>query len=316
MIEMGKMDMILTVTLNPSVDIRYQMDMFHLETVNRVQDVEKTAGGKGLNVSRVLRQLGENVAATGFLGGSLGEFIRKKLGEMEIADHFVVCRGETRNCIAVIHEGKQTEILEGGPTIAEEKSLFLQQFEKSVEHAEIITISGSLPKGIPSNFYNELLKVSADKGKPVLLDTSGEALQHALMCEQKPFFIKPNEEELAALVNRELKTEEAIINALENPLFDGVSWIAVTLGAKGALVKQGRQVYRVTIPKVDAVNPVGSGDSVVAGFASGLSKGLSVEPLIQYGMTMGLLNAMEAQTGMIDPAKVDEYVAKVSVEAV
>lgn len=309
------MDMILTVTLNPSVDIRYQLDMFALDTVNRVQNVEKTAGGKGLNVSRVLKQLGADVSATGFLGGSLGEFIREKLAELEVVDHFVACEGETRNCIAVIHDGKQTEILEGGPTIGDERALFLQQFETSLASADIITLSGSLPKGLPDDFYHELLKIAARAGKPVLLDTSGVALKHALLGNEKPFFIKPNEEELAALVNRELTTEKSLIDALRDPLFDGVSWIVVTLGANGALVKHDEQVYRVTIPKVEAVNPVGSGDSVVAGFASGLSKGLQTESLIQYGVTMGLLNAMEAQTGTIDASKVDEYVAKVVVEA-
>lgn len=307
--------MILTVTLNPSVDISYQLDTFQVDGVNRVEHVRKSAGGKGLNVSRVLKQLGADVAATGFLGGSLGSFIRQQLTELAIVDYFVACDGDTRNCIAVIHNGKQTEILEGGPTITAERALFLQQFQFSVEKAEIITISGSLPKGLASNFYHELLKIAAEAGKPVLLDTSGDALKHALTAEQKPFFIKPNEEELSALINEEIEQEEALIAALSHSLFEGVFWIVVTLGANGALVKHNGQVYRVDIPVVDAVNPVGSGDSVVAGFAHGLSMKLPTEALIQYGITMGLLNAMEVQTGAIDPTKIDEYAAKVIVKA-
>src|SRR5699024_8956086 len=107
--------MILTITLNPSVDISYKLDRFGIDQVNRVQDVSKTAGGKGLNVTRVLHQLQEDVAASGFLGGSLGDFILKQLGNLGMRDFFTPIDGETRNCIAVIHEGKQTEILEGGP---------------------------------------------------------------------------------------------------------------------------------------------------------------------------------------------------------
>lgn len=305
--------MILTVTLNPSVDISYKLDAFQLDTVNRVQDVMKTAGGKGINVSRVLKQLGEEVAATGFLGGSLGDFIRQQLKELSIQDHFVACHGETRNCIAVIHEGKQTEILEGGPTITNEQHLFVQQFKKSVAQANLITISGSYPKGLSANFYNELLAITADLQKPVLLDTSGDALKHALENEEKPFLIKPNEEEIAALLKIELKTEQAIIKALENSLFAGVEWIVVTLGANGALVKHEEQVYRVAIPKVKAINPVGSGDSVIAGFASGLAKDLSTTKLIRYGITMGLLNAMEEKTGTINPTKIEEYMNQVKI---
>lgn len=309
-------DMILTVTLNPSVDISYKMDAFQLDTVNRVQDVTKTAGGKGINVSRVLKQLGEEVAATGFIGGNLGDFIRQELKEMSVLDYFVSCDGETRNCIAVIHDGKQTEILEGGPTITNEQRSFLQQFKKSVEEAALITLSGSYPKGLPTNFYNELIDIAALANKPVLLDTSGGALKHALENEQKPFLIKPNEEELAALLNRELQTEEALIEALHHPLFKGIEWIVVTLGANGALVKHDEQVYRVEIPKVKAINPVGSGDSVIAGFASGLSKEMETTALIRYGVTMGLLNAMEAKTGTIDATKVDEYMNQVDVRII
>src|SRR5690625_1318603 len=115
--------MILTLTLNPAVDISYKLDQLSMDTVNRVEDVSKTAGGKGLNVARVLTQLGEEVAASGFLGGRLGNCIRSQIDLLGINDFFIEISGETRNCIAVIHEGKQTEILESGPTIpkAEEK---------------------------------------------------------------------------------------------------------------------------------------------------------------------------------------------------
>src|SRR5699024_575987 len=123
--------MILTITLNPAVDMSYRLDRFSVDTVNRVEDVLKTAGGKGINVAKVLAQLDEEVAASGFLGGSLGEFIRSEIGSLEINDFFVEIAGETRNCIAVIHEGQQTEILESGPTITEsEVDEFLQKFSE------------------------------------------------------------------------------------------------------------------------------------------------------------------------------------------
>lgn len=305
--------LILTVTLNPSVDIRYTLEHFALDTVNRVSNVSKTAGGKGLNVTRVLRQLGNNVTATGFLGGSLGDFIRSEVTSLGVQDSFVQISGETRNCIAVIHDGAQTEILESGPEIvAEEKDAFLHQFVKVLPDMELVTISGSLPKGITEEFYAKLLEMASEKR--VLLDTKGELLKLSLKAKQKPYLIKPNEDELSDLLGIPLSSEEEIIDAIQSPLFEGVNWVVVTLGANGALVKHHDHIYRVHIPKVEAVNPVGSGDSVVAGFASGIAKHLSDETLLKYALSMGVLNAMEEKTGHINPEKIDWCMQNIRVE--
>lgn len=309
--------MILTVTLNPSVDISYKLDQFKLDIVNRVSDVSKTAGGKGLNVTRVLHQLGEEVVATGFLGGSLGNFIRVKINDLGVNDHFVESAGDTRNCIAVIHDGHQTEILEGGPEITmKEATIFLKQFTSSLQEVDVVTISGSLPKGLGPNFYSELLKIAARKNKPVLLDTSGESLRLSLLGKYKPFLIKPNLEELTDLFEWEINDEYQIVEALHDPLFEDVSWVIVTLGVDGALIKNDHEIFRARIPKVNAINPVGSGDSVIAGFAAGISRKLVKEDLIKFGLTMGVLNAMEEETGSINTEKLDWCISQMSVERI
>lgn len=119
--------MILTITMNPSIDISYPLETFKLDTVNRVRNVRKTAGGKGLNVTRILKQLDTEVIASGLIGGFLGEEIKKDLTQNEIAHDFLPISGETRNCIAVLHDGKQTKILENGPVITEQEvRAFLQ----------------------------------------------------------------------------------------------------------------------------------------------------------------------------------------------
>ena len=147
--------MILTVTMNPSVDISYPLTEFKLDTVNRVQEVSKTAGGKGLNVSRVIHLMDEKLTATGIVGGFLGKFIQKQLDETGIPHHFLEIEEESRNCIAILHDGKQTEILESGPTITKKQSEdFLSVFDTLLKDTTIVTISGSLPKGIDSAFYN------------------------------------------------------------------------------------------------------------------------------------------------------------------
>lgn len=307
--------MILTVTLNPSVDISYKMDQFNLDVTNRVGDVSKTAGGKGLNVSRVLHQLGEEIAATGFLGGSLGNFIRGQMLELAVQDHFVGIAGDTRNCIAIIHEGKQTEILESGPEITDdEATLFLKQFTASIEEIEYVTISGSQPKGLAPDFYVELLRIAREENTSVLLDTSGKSLELVLESEEKPFLIKPNQEELSGLFESVIKNETQILNVLQDPIFEGIEWIVVTLGAEGALVKYRDAFYRVQIPQVKAVNPVGSGDSVIAGFAAGFSRGLIGEELLKFGLAMGVLNAMEEKTGFINPGEIEWCMEQMHVE--
>ncbi|WP_449355205.1 hexose kinase [Virgibacillus natechei] len=309
--------MILTITLNPSVDISYKLDELNLDTVNRVADVSKTAGGKGLNVTRVIQQLGKDVAASGFLGGSLGNFIRQEISDKEIHDYFVNIEGETRNCIAVIHEGQQTEILEAGPVINEsEATVFLNKFSTDVQNVDFITISGSLPNGLHKNFYAQLVGIANQHDTPVLLDTKGELLSHTLEGDSKPLLIKPNQEELADLLGEEVINDTQIISALQSQKFFGIPWVVVTTGATGAFVKHDKGIYRVSTPKVDAVNPVGSGDAVVAGFAVGLSRGLMDEELVKYALTMGVLNALEAKTGSVNPGKINWYKDQIRVERI
>lgn len=309
--------MILTITLNPSVDIGYKLEELAIDTVNRVGDVSKTAGGKGINVARVLKQLDNNVAASGFIGGSLGEFIRSEMTKVGVKDAFVDIDGETRNCIAVIHDGKQTEILENGPTISEEEmERFLQVFTDHVQEVELVAISGSLPKGVPTDFYAQLLEIAAYYHTPVLLDANGALLATTLESEYKPHLIKPNEEELAELLGKKELNEAEIIEAMESVLFTEIPIIVATRGADGAIVKYKEDVYHAQAPKIDAVNAVGSGDSVIAGFASGLSQGLVDEELISYGLAMGVLNALEEKTGHINPDKVEWAINQIIVEKV
>lgn len=303
------------MTLNPSVDIKYTLDYFSIDEVNRVDQVIKTAGGKGLNVSRVLKQLDAEVGATGFLGGELGEFIRSELKKECIVDLFVPISGKTRNCIAVIHEGMQTEILESGPVIQDEEiEQFLSNFIKILPQVDLVTISGSLPKGVPTNFYQRIIELCSQHEKLVLLDTNEKLLDASLKGRAKPYLIKPNREELAGFLGREINSQEDLMVALEDQAFQDIEWVVVSLGSKGAMIKHQESIYNVQIPKVEAVNPVGSGDSVIAGFASGLSRKLEKTTLMRYGIAMGILNAMEEKTGYINPANIDWCMEQIKIE--
>ena len=274
--------MILTVTMNPSIDVSYPLEELNIDTVNRIEKVSKTAGGKGLNVSRVLSQLNAPLTATGVVGGKFGDYLTEQLDKDGIPHSFSKIDGETRSCIAILHEGKQTEILESGPEVtAEEQEAFVAHFEELMADTDFITISGSLPKGINHDFYSLLIDKATEADVKVLLDTSGATLKASLENTHKPFLIKPNETEIADLLGKEIHSNDELVEALEDKEFDGIEWIVVTLGADGAIVKHQKNYYRVDIPTIKVVNPVGSGDSTIAGLAYALSEGKSPEDVIK-----------------------------------
>lgn len=311
--------MIVTVTMNPSIDVSYPLTSFKLDTVNRVAKVSKTAGGKGLNVTRVLHELGGEVIATGVIGGHHGAFIMEQLDMEGISHRFSPIKEESRNSIAILHEGKQTEILESGPTVsAAEQSDFLELFKDLLSGADCLTISGSLAKGFPSDFYQTLLNLAGQVGVKALVDTSGETLKQSLLSEQKPYLIKPNAEEIQELLGQRVSLEDlsAFKAALRNELFTGVEWVIVSLGAQGAVVKHQQDIYRVSIPKITAVNPVGSGDATLAGLAYGISRQDDPETTIKTAMTTGILNTLEKKTGHINRDNFEQYFSQIQVEKI
>jgi tagatose 6-phosphate kinase len=310
--------MILAVTMNPSVDISYPIPDFKLDDVNRVSQVRKTAGGKGLNVARVIRQMEKDVLATGVLGGTIGDYIIQELTKTAIANNFLKIDQESRNCIAILHNGKQTEILESGPTLTMEDGIaFVEIYQKLLSAVSIVTLSGSLPKGLPPDYYQTLVEIGRDMGIPVIVDTSGESLRKVLENRVKPFTIKPNLTELSQLLGKEVEPDEGCLKqALADELFRGIEMIVVSLGANGAFVKHGKDYYRATIPKIEVVNPVGSGDATVAGLAVALSQRRSIVDVLKTAMTTGMLNTMEAGTGMIDYTKFGQLFRLVQVEKI
>ena len=310
---------ILTLTLNPSVDISYPLNHLELDTVNRVSTTRKTAGGKGLNVARVIAQLGQKVAGSGFLGGDLGNFIAKKLSGDNIENWFMQISGETRNCIAILHDdGKQTEILESGPEItATEADDFLDHLEKYLDQIDLMTISGSLPKGLPTDFYSKLIELADRHGVQTLLDSSGEPLLKSLTSLHRPYLIKPNQDEIAQIAGQKIDDLDQLKKILlENPLLSSIPWVVVSLGKDGAMAKAGMDLFYAKIPKINAVNPVGSGDSTVAGLAYALNKKADVEDVLKTAMTTGILNTLNAKTGCIDASLFENYYSQILIEKI
>ncbi|MCF1657914.1 hexose kinase [Tetragenococcus koreensis] len=303
--------------MNPSIDISYPLGKLVIDRVNRINNVSKTAGGKGLNVTRVLRQLNEPVKTSGMLGGDFGQFVRKHLDEEGINHDFSQIRSETRNSIAILHEGNQTEILEGGPEIREnELNTFFETYKRLLKEVNLVTISGSLPKGVKKDYYSTLIEEADRQNTKTILDTSGETLAKSLQGNPKPYLIKPNEEEISQVLGHKINTSVDLKNALKSDLFDDIEWVVVSLGKDGALVKHKKTIYKIDIPSIEVINPVGSGDATLAGLTYGISNRRTPEEIMRVGMVTGMLNAMNQKTGHIDVQRFNELFTQISVNKI
>ncbi|WP_353463768.1 hexose kinase [Mammaliicoccus sciuri] len=309
---------LLTITLNTSVDIAYQLDHFELNQTNRVKNVIKTAGGKGLNVTRVANILGINHLATGVIGGTTGEFIKRDLDQDDIKHDFYETNIESRQCIAILNGAHQTELLEpGDPITQEDIQSFMKHVTKLIQAHDIVAISGSALPGMNVETYQALIDFAVSHGKEVLLDVNGHTLKDLLNHEGQslPYLIKPNIEELNQLFNvKNHDNHQEIIEALKSPLLNQIPCVMISLGSNGALYKYQHQIYKVNIPKIKVVNAVGSGDSSIAGFSYGLIHKQDVHYAVKSAMAAGIANALEQKTGFLMKENFEYYLAKIKIE--
>lgn len=311
--------MISVITFNPSIDRLYKLDKLEIGSVQRADLVNPTAGGKGLNVAKVLRKLGEDVNCIGFLGGFNGEYIKSKLKDIGIENKFTSIQEETRICLNIMDSNNvSTEVLEKGPNISKEE---INRFEKDLEEVlkdtNVLVASGSLAKGLPIDYYFKIGEICNQRNIKFILDSSGESLR--LGMNSSPYLIKPNIDELENLSGAKIKSIEEIISVAESMLSSGVKNICVSMGKDGMVFINKDYIYKVEIPKIEVVNPVGSGDSSIAGFALGIAKGYDLENTLKLANACGMSNAMNISTGsinlddinkFIDEIKVNEYVKK------
>ena len=282
----------------------------------RAKSVENTPGGKGIHVANVSTILKENCIVTGFLGGKTGEFIHDKLEKYGIKQDFVNIKGDTRECLAIITKDLvQTEILEPGPEVTEEEQKrFIDKYIELLEEANIIVASGSVPRNIPKDFYKKLIDIANSKNKKFLLDTSGDLLREGI--EGKPFFIKPNKDEIEFLTGRSIENYKDAIREIKEFHKKGVELVAISLGAEGSVIGYKGVYYKVTVPKITAINPVGSGDSYVAGVAIGLERGYEIEDILMLASACGTANALEEETGSVKIDVVQDLLDKITISII
>ena len=305
--------MITVITMNPSVDRSYEVDNFQLEKVQRANSMIATAGGKGLNVARVIKSLGGHARCMGFLGGHTGDFIRQEVLAHGLAAHFTTIAGTSRTCLNICNQdGCSTEIIEPGPVIEpREVEVFKGGLEAVLADTKILVAAGSLPPGVPNECYAEIAAICKRRSIKFILDSSGEALRAALV--QQPFLIKPNETELAALSGMRVETEAEAFAASSRVLEMGAENVCVSLGKKGMMLNGSMGRLVVHIPTVKVQNTVGCGDSLVGGLAYALEQGWNVFKMLKFANACGISNALHAGVGIIDPSQVEFFSGQVTV---
>ncbi|MEK5375813.1 MULTISPECIES: 1-phosphofructokinase [Paenibacillus] len=260
--------MIYTVTLNPSIDYIVEVDDLKLGDLNRMKRDLKLPGGKGINVSRVLNQLGADSTAIGFLGGFTGRFIDDTLREESIKTDFVIIEDDTRINIKLKH-GDETEINGLGPAIREQEADALVQKLAGLQKNDIVVLSGSIPPSLGGDFYDRLISVCQQTGAEFVIDTTGEALMKALV--HKPLLIKPNHHELAELFGVTIHSKEEIVTYGRKLLEAGAKNVLISMAGEGALFITADEVYHANVPAGTVKNSVGAGDSMIAGFVGTLA---------------------------------------------
>lgn len=309
--------MITTVTLNASIDKAYEMDGgIENGTVMRVRRVRNSAGGKGLNVARVVKLCGEEVLSCSLTGGFNGAYLESLLDKDGIRHDFEHISGETRSCINILDKTYgSTEYLEPGCEVsAEEEARFLQRFPEMIKDSTAVTMSGSAPKGMSQDIYRRMICLAKEAGKLTVLDTSGKLLEYGL--EGCPDIVKPNKEELETLLQIKIKSLEDVLQAAKKIQAFGIPYVTVSLGGDGALMLTKDGAFHAKPPEIRTVNTVGCGDSMTGALAVAFHRQYAPKEALRYAVAAASANAMSPDTGNFDRAVAEKLSAEIKVQEI
>ncbi len=286
--------MIITVTLNPAVDKTVEINNFAINSVNRVSTVRLDAGGKGINVSKVILSLVGKSKAIGFLGGRAGNFIKSYLDEMDIENDFIVVKGETRTNLKIVDplQHTNTDINEMGPEITTEDINQMDHYiSQSVDEKSVIVFSGSVPPNVDQDIYRKWICQAKGKGAKTILDADGELLRTGV--EAGPYLIKPNIHELEKLLARKITSIEEAVECSRIIMGKyGIGIVVVSMGEKGALFLNKEATIFAKGITVDVKSTVGAGDSMVAALAYAIDERYAFEKAVTLAVAAGTANAM------------------------
>ena len=280
--------MIYTLTLNPALDYdMYLKDDLQAEHLNLAHKVNYRAGGKGINVSKVLKNLDVESTAIGFVAGFVGDFIIRDLKKDNIKSEFVELEGNTRINVKINGNDKETELTGVSPEITNEKLQELIGKISNLKDGDILVLSGSIPSSISNKIYKELSE-NVKANVEIVLDTRGNLLQDNI---HNNLFVKPNIHELREMFNEKLETKAEVVEKCKYFLDKGVKNVILSRGGEGALLVNKDFVLEASVPKGQLINSIGAGDSMVAGFIAGFVKGLSVEDSFKLAVASGSATA-------------------------
>jgi tagatose 6-phosphate kinase len=308
---------ILCLGTTPAVQRVMIFRKLALDAVNRATTTLDGAAGKSVNVAKVLKALGEQPIAMGFLGGDRGEFLRTALVERGIESDFVTVSTRTRQCITVIDEsaGTQSELVEESQPVEPADFVRLMAIiRRHVPECRAMVMSGTIVTGGPVNLYFDCTQLTEIAGAFTVVDAQGAALIEALKAE--PGLIKPNRSELAATVGRELGDDADVMKAMRELIERGAQRVVVTAGKEPTLAFDGKHFWRIVSPQIRAVNPIGSGDAFTAGLVSRLMRGDDLGEACRWGSAAGAANALTMMTGEVNRVEVERFAPKIEVQRI
>lgn len=286
--------MIYTVTLNPALDYDIYADKIILSELNDVSDVKFRAGGKGINVSIMLNNLGVRSIALGFLAGFTGEYILKDLNKQNILNDFIPIQGTTRINVKLKTNSSETEIAGISPEIKEDSyNELIEKISKLNKH-DILVLSGSIPKCLNQDVYEKISEKTCAK---VVLDTRGDILLKNI---HNNLLIKPNIKELEQAFNKKIDDVDKVYEVCKVFFEKGVENVLVSMGDRGAMLIKKGKLIRANVPKGNMVNTIGAGDSTVAGFLSGYERNLSDIEILKLAVACGSATAYSLGIGSSD----------------
>jgi 1-phosphofructokinase family hexose kinase len=307
--------MIYTLTLNPAIDRELTVPALEFDSVLRATESRLDFGGKGFNVSRLLRGLGASSTAVGFLGGRAGELLQDGLQSLGIGTDFVWVPGETRTNVSIVTQSHDhyIKVNERGPLVdAGKQEELLHKIDGLAKRGHWWVLAGSLPPGVPNDIYAQIVAVLNRHEAHAILDTSGEPLR--IGCAEKPYLVKPNAEEAQVLTGLAMDAPAAIAAASAEIRRMGPQNVVVSMGKAGALLHTAEGTWLTHTPKIQEKNPIGAGDSMVGGLVWALTQGIGLKEASGWGVASGAATASLPGTEVGTRPLIEELFSQVRFE--
>jgi 1-phosphofructokinase len=306
--------MIYTITLNPAVDKTVIQDNFRIDEVNRIKDVREDAGGKGINVSKMIKNLKGESIALGLIAGRQGEFIKDQLDQLAIKNNFSFVEGNTRTNTKIVDLVNQTytDLNEKGMPVSEET---LNKLEAHIfglaKDGDILVIAGSVPSGVGNDIYQKWIMKANQNNIKVILDADGALMKEGI--KAGPYLIKPNIHELETLFNQKIDTIEGAVDCGKQLLTYGIKVVVISRGVEGSILITDSKVLYANALKVDVKSTVGAGDSMVGAFAYAFENDLSMTEALRLGVACSSASVQEEGTKMGEMETIEAFKKQVVI---